>query len=165
MRRLAVRLALVAAAVCAGCGGGGGESDPENRGVQAFPDVLEIARAELGDTAPLHAATVSETQISFVNVQIGRTVRVIYNPDGVFTGSERVRVGLNPAATFSIADVPRDAPGRLLAAVQEREDGEVTAFAATLARGAGGTLVWRAQAQVDGAARTYQAALDGSLTG
>ena len=164
MRRYAARLALAAVALCAGCGGGG-SSDPQHRGVEAFPDVLEIARAELGETAALHAVTVSETQISFVNVQIGRTVRVIYNPDGVFTGGQPVRVGLNPAATFSIADVPRDAPATLLAAVQEREDGEVTAFAATLARGTSASLVWRAQAKVDGAARTYQADLNGALRG
>ncbi len=164
MARFAARLAFVVTVLCAGCGGGEA-SDPENPGVQAFPDVLEIARAELGETAPLHAVTVAEEQISFVNVQVGRTVRVIYNPDGVFAGSEPVRVGLNPATTFSIADVPHDAPSTLLAALQEREDGEITAFAATLARGAGGTLVWRAQAKVDGAGRTYQAELDGSLRG
>ena len=162
MTRLAARLALVLAVLCAGCGGGG-SSDPKHRGVEAFPDVLEIARAELGETAPLHAATVSETQISFVNVQIGRTVRVIYNADGVFTGSQPVRVGLNPAATFSIADVPNDAPATLLSAIQEREDGTVTAFAATLARGPGARLVWRAQAKVDDAPKTYEAELDGTL--
>ena len=162
MTRLAARLALVLAVLCAGCGGDEA-ADPQIRGVQAFPDVLEIARAELGDSAPLHAVTVSESQISFVNVQIGRTVRVIYNPDGVFTGSQPVRVGLNPAATFSIADIPHNAPATLLSAIQEREGGEVTAFAATLARDRGTKLVWRAQAKVDGAARTYQADLDGSL--
>ena len=163
MPRIAARLATIVLVLCAGCGGGGGDSDADHEGVEAFPDVLEIARAELGENANLHDVTITEKEISFVNVQLGRNVRVRYNTRAVFVATDRVRERLNPAATFSIATVPIDAPAKLLAAVQEREDGDVTGFSATLSRAAGGELAWRAKATVDGAAKQYEAAPDGTL--
>ena len=164
MTRTAARLAsIILLAACAGCGGGGNSSEPDHDGVEAFPDVLEIARTELGETAPLYAATVSEEQISFVNAKIGRPVRVKYDTAGVFTGNERVRIALNPRATYLISEIPADAPAKLLAAIRGREDGEVTDFAATLSRDTSGELLWRAQAKVGGATRTYRAELDGTL--
>jgi hypothetical protein len=162
--RIAARFAVVVLALsAAACGGGNGNSDAKHRGTEAFPDVLEIARAELGDTAALHEVSVSETSISFVNVQIGRTVRVKYNPAGVATGNTPVRSRLNPTAAFPISDVAADAPAKLLAAIQEREEGEVSGFAATLARDRRGALVWKAKATVGGASKTYEAELDGTL--
>jgi hypothetical protein len=154
---------VVLAFAVAGCGGGGGDSEPEHAGVAAFPDVLEIARAELGETAPLHDVTVSEKEISFVNVQFGRNVRVKYNTDAVFVGGEPVRERLNPALTFSIAEVPNDAPARLLAAIQEREDGDVAGFTASLRRDRRQQLKWRAKTRIDGEARQYVADLSGAL--
>jgi hypothetical protein len=164
--RIAARLAVVVLALAmAGCGGGGGngDSDPEHAGVAAFPDILEIARAELGDDAALHEVTVSETEITFVNAQFGRNVRVRYGTDAVFIGNAPVRKKLNPAAVFPIAGVPRDGPSKLLAAIREREGGDVEGFSATLARNAKGELLWNAKATVGGAPKTFEAALDGTL--
>jgi hypothetical protein len=162
--RIAARLAVILLLVSAGCGGGNGDSsDPEHAGVQAFPDILEIARAELGDNTTLHEVTVSEKEVSFVNVQIGRNVRVRYNTNVVFIANERVRKKLNPAATFSISTVLGDAPAKLLAAIQEREDGEVAGFTATLARDRRGALLWHAKATVDGTPREYEADAAGAL--
>lgn len=165
MSRIAARLAVITLVLLsAACGGGGnGDSDAEYPGVQAFPDVLEIARAELGDNATLHEATVTEKEIQFVNVQIGRNVRVRYNTKAVFIKNDRVRERLNPALTFSIADVPTDAPAKMLAGIQEREDGDVSNFSATLSRDKKGELAWRAKATVDGETKEYVAAPDGTL--
>jgi hypothetical protein len=162
--RIAARFAVITLVLLsAACGGGGGNSDAEHAGIDAFPDVLEIARAELGDNAVLHEVTVTEKEIQFVNVQIGRNVRVRYNTKAVFVANDRVRERLNPASTFSIAEVPLDAPARLLAAIQEREDGDVAGFSATLGRDDKGQLAWRAKATVDDAAKEYVAAPDGTL--
>jgi hypothetical protein len=147
----------------AACGGGGGDSEAGHAGVEAFPDVLEIARAELGDTAPLLEITVGEKEISFINAQLGRIVRVKYDTKAVFTGSEPVRRPLNPAATFSIAGVPHDAPAKLLAAIEEREDGDVAGFTATLSPNRRGPPTWRAKATVDGESQTYDADISGAL--
>jgi hypothetical protein len=164
MSRLAPRLAVVVLALTvAACGGGNGEPETQHAGVEAFPDVLEIARAELGDTAPLLEITVAEKQISFVNAQLGRIVRVTYDTEAVFTGSAPVRRRLNPAETFSIAGVPHDAPARLLAAIQERENTDVAGFTATLAPSRGGPPAWRAKATVDGQSKTYAADISGAL--
>jgi hypothetical protein len=162
--RIAARFAVITLVLLsAACGGGGSNSDAEHAGVDAFPDVLEIARAELGDNAVLHEVTVTEKEIQFVNVQIGRNVRVRYNTKAVFVANDRVRERLNAASTFSIAEVPIDAPANLLAAIQEREDGGVEGFSATLRRDKKGQLAWRAKATVDGAAKQYVAAPDGTL--
>jgi hypothetical protein len=164
VRRIVAWLAVVVLAfAAAACGGGSGDSEPEHAGVEAFPDVIEIARAELGETAPLHEITVSERVISFVNVQFGRIVRVNYNTNAVFTGSLPVRKPVNPASTFSIADVPNDAPARLLAAIQERENGDVAGYAATLSFDRRGELAWRAKATVDGKPKKYVADVSGAL--
>jgi hypothetical protein len=164
--RIAARLAVIVLMLCAGCGGGDGDaSDSKHPGVQAFPDVLEIARAELGENAALYEVTVSEGAISFVHVQFGRNVRVVYNTHAVFVGNERVRKKLNPAATFQISNVPIDAPAKLLAAIHDREQGEVAGLTATLARDSRGALVWRAKATVDGAPKAYDADANGTLRG
>jgi hypothetical protein len=163
--RIAARLAVIVLLLCAGCGGGDGGSDAKHAGVDAFPDVVEIARAELGDDAALHEVTVSDAEISFVHAQFGRNVRIKYNSRAVFTGNEPVRKKLNPAATFLIAAVPGDAPATLLAAIQEREDGDVSGFSATLARDRRGTLVWRAKAMVGARAKQYEADASGALRG
>jgi hypothetical protein len=163
--RIAARLATIVLLLCAGCGGGGGSSDPAHEGVDAFPDVLEIARAELGDDVALYEVTLSEGEIAFVHAQLGRNVRVKYNDRAVFTGNEPVRKRLHPRGIFQISAVPADAPAKLLAAIQERESGDVTAFGATLARDRSGTLVWKATATVNGAAKRWEAELDGSLRG
>jgi hypothetical protein len=166
VKRIAARLAVIVLFLGAGCGGGGGDSsDVKHRGVEAFPDVVEIARAELGEDAALAEATVSETAISFVHVQLGRNVRVVYNTNVVFVGNERVRKKLNPAATFPISSVASDAPARLLAAIQAREGKDVTGFTATLARNSSGALAWRAKAAVEGSPKTYDADADGTLRG
>jgi hypothetical protein len=161
--RIAARLLPILLVLCAGCGGGGGDSDAAHAGVEAFPDVLEIARAELGDDAALHEVAVSESRISFVHARFGRNVRVVYNDNAVFVGNQRVRKRLNPAGVFPITDVPASAPAKLLAAIQEREGGDVTGFEATLMRERDGTLVWRASASVGGAEKRYEGELDGSL--
>jgi hypothetical protein len=163
--RIAARLAVMTLLLLsAGCGGGGdGNSDADHAGIEAFPDVLEIARAELGENTNLHDVTVTEKEISFVNVQLGRNVRVRYNTSAVFVANDRVRERLNPASTFSIATVSPDAPAKLLAAIQEREDGDVAGFSATLSRDERGELAWRAKATVDGEAKEYEAAPDGTL--
>jgi hypothetical protein len=163
--RIAAGLAVIVLALGAGCGGGDGGSDATHAGVDAFPDVVEIARAELGDDAALHAVAFSESRISFVHAQFGRNVRVIYNTHAVFVGNQPVRERLNPARVFPISDVPVDAPAKLLAAVQDRETGDVADLQATLTRERDGMLVWKARATVDGAAKQYKAALDGSLRG
>jgi hypothetical protein len=163
--RIAARLALVLLALCAGCGGGNGESEPDHRGVEAFPDVLEIARAELGETAPLVEVRVTETEVSFVHFQIGHITRVKYNPAGVFTGNDRVTMPLNFAASFAISQVPADAPQKLLSAIREREAGELAGLTATLARDKGRVLVWRVSATVGGAPKEYEADLNGTLRG
>jgi hypothetical protein len=163
--RIAARLLPILLVLCAGCGGGGDDSDATHAGVEAFPDVLEIARAELGEDAALHEVAVSESRISFVHAQFGRNVRVIYNERAVFVNNQPVRKRLDPAGVFRIADVPADAPAKLLAAIQEREGGDVTAFEATLMRGRDGTLVWKASAKAGGVAKRYEAGLDGSLRG
>ena len=167
MPRIAARLAVVVLALAvSACGGdGNGSDEAEHRGIQAFPDVLEIARAELGDGAVLSEVSVSETRIALVNVEFGRTTRVTYNAEGVFVGNARARPPRNAAQTFQISDVPADAPANLLAAVQEREDGTVSGFEARLARDRRGELVWNAKASVDGSPKEYEAALDGSLRG
>jgi hypothetical protein len=108
---------------------------------------------------------VSETAISFVHVQFGRNVRVVYDTNVVFVGNERVRKKLKPAAAFRISEVPAEAPAKLLAAVQRREQKDVTSFTATLARDSSGSLGWRAKATVGGAPKTYEAAADGTLRG
>ena len=166
MPRIAARLAVVVLALAAAaCGGGGNGSEAEHGGTEAFPDVLEIARAELGDDAVLHEVRVAETGISFVNVQFGRTTRVTYDADGVFVGNARAPSPRSAAETFPISDVPAGAPAKLLAAVQEREGGTVSGFEARLARDRRGALVWKAKATVDGAPKEYEAALDGTLRG
>jgi hypothetical protein len=161
--RIAARLLPILLVVFAGCGGGGGDSDAAHPGVEAFPDVLEIARAELGEDAALHEVAVSESRISFVHARFGRNVRVIYNENAVFITNQPVRERLNPALVFPISDVPADAPAKLLAAIQERAGGDVTGFEATLMRERDGALVWKASAKVGGAAKRYEAELDGSL--
>ena len=164
MPRIAARLAVIVLLVlCAGCGGGNGSSDADHSGVDAFPDVLEIARAELGEDAALHEVAVAPSAISFVHAQLGRNVRVIYNTHAVFVGNEPVRERLHPAGLFAISEVSADAPAKLLAAIQQREDGEVTGFRATLARDKSRTLVWKAQATVAGATKQYVGARDGTL--
>ena len=164
MPPIAARLAVITLLLLsAACGGGGGNSDADHAGVDAFPDVLEIARAELGDNAVLHDVTVTEKEISFVNVQLGRNVRVRYNTHAVFVANDRVRERLNPASTFSIATVPVDAPKKLLTAIQEREDGDVSGFSATLSRDKRGELAWRAKGTVNGETKEYVAAPDGTL--
>ena len=163
MLRLAARLASIVLLLAAGCGGGNGNSDEDHAGVKAFPDVLEIARAELGDNATLHDVTVTEKEVSFVNVQLGRNVRVRYNTRVVFIANERVRERLNPRLTFSIAEVPIDGPAKLLAAIQEREDGDVKDFSASLRRDQHRRLGWRATATVDGEVKHYEATADGAL--
>jgi hypothetical protein len=160
--RIAAPLAVLVLAL-AGCGGGGGDSEAEHPGVEAFPDVLEIARAELGEDAALHEVEVGESRIAFVNAKFGRNVRVIYNDRAVFVANEPVRKALNPAGIFRISEVPADAPAKLLAAIEERERGDVTGFEATLMRDPSGTLVWKAGATADGARKQYTAALDGTL--
>jgi hypothetical protein len=162
--RIAARLAVITLVfLSAACGGGNGNSDAEHEGVEAFPDILEIARAELGENAALHEVTITEKEIQFVNVQLGRNVRVRYNTSAVFVANDRVRERLDPASTFSITTVPLDAPAKLLAAIQEREDGDVSGFSATLSRDKKGELAWRAKATVDGATKEYMAAPDGTL--
>lgn len=163
MSRIAARLAVITLVLLsAACGGGNGDSDAEHAGVKAFPDVLEIARAELGENANLHEVTVTEKEIQFVNVQLGRNVRVRYNTHAVFVANDRVRERLNPRSTFSISTVSIDAPAKLLAAIQEREDGDVAGFSATLSDKRG-DLAWRAKATVDGETKEYVAAPDGTL--
>jgi hypothetical protein len=156
------RLAAIVLLFSAGCGGGNGDSDAEHAGVKAFPDVLEIARAELGDNANLHEVTVSEKEISFVNVQVGRNVRVRYNTNVVFIANERVRERLNPASIFLISSVSPEGPAKLLAAIQEREESDVTGFSATL-KDRRGELAWRAKATVNGAPKEYVGDLSGAL--
>ena len=164
MSRIAARLAVITLVLLsAACGGGNGNSDAEHKGVKAFPDVLEIARTEIGETATLHEVTVTEKEIQFVNVQIGRNVRVRYDTRAVFIKNDRVPERLNPALSFSIAIVPADAPAKLLAAIQEREDGDVTDFSATLTRDERRVLAWHAKATVGGAVKKYVAAPDGTL--
>ena len=165
MTRIAVRLLSILLVLGAGCGGGGGDSNATHAGVDAFPDVLEIARAELGDNAPLHEVAVSESRISFLHAQFGRNVRVIYNDNAVFVANQPVRKRLDPTRVFPITDVPADAPAKLLAAIQEREGGDVTDFETTLGRGRDGRHVWKATAKVGGSAKRYEAELDGSLRG
>ena len=166
MLRTVARLALlVLALVCAGCGGGGGGEHADHSGSEAFPDVLEIARAELGDDAVLVSVRVSETAISFSRVQFGRTTRVTYNAAGVFTGNARVPNPRSSTQTFRMAEIVAGAPAKLLAAIQEGASGTVTGFEATLARDRRGALMWHAKANVDGAAKEYEAAADGTLTG
>ena len=167
MPRIAARLAVVVLALAtSACGGGGdGDSDASHAGVDAFPDVVEIARAELGDDAALHEVTVSRTAISFVHAQFGRNVRVTYDTHVVFVGNAPVRKKLNPARIFPISEVATGAPAKLLAAIQEREGGEVTRFTATLARNGSGALTWTAHASVDGVRKEYEAAADGTLRG
>jgi hypothetical protein len=161
--RIAARLAVIVLALGAGCGGGGGGSEAEHPGVEAFSDVLEIARAELGEDATLHMVTVSESEIAFVHVQFGRTTRVKYNTHAVFTGNDRAPSPRSPQQLFRMSDVQAAAPTKLLEAIQEREGGEVTGFSATLARDPRGALVWRAKATVGGEAKEYAADADGTL--
>ena len=162
MTRIAARLAVIVLLVlCAGCGGG--DADATHAGVEAFPDVLEIARAELGEDAALHEVAVAESRISFVHARFGRNVRVTYNDNAVFVSNQPVRKHLDPAQVFRIADVPADAPAKLLAAIQERENSDVTGFEATLMRARDGTLVWNAKATAGGSAKRYEAELDGTL--
>jgi hypothetical protein len=162
--RIAARLATIVLFLCAGCGGGGGNgSDAEHEGVDAFPDVVEIARAELGDDAALHEVTVSESEISFVHAQFGRNVLIKYDTNVVFIGNEPVRKRLDPAGIFQISAVPGDAPAKLLAAIQEREQGEVTDFTATFARDRQGALAWHAKATVNGTPKDYDADASGTL--
>lgn len=127
--------------------------------------MLEIARAELGDDAAVLAVTFSESTISFDHVQFGRNTRITYNPQGVFTGSKRLKQPAHPSAAFSIAEVPTGAPQRLLAAIQERDGDGIDSLTGTLARDSKGVLVWRASAIVDGSKRDYTASPDGTLSG
>ena len=165
--RLPARLAVIGLFLVlgAGCGGGSDRSDAAHPGVEAFPDVLEIARAELGEDAFLSEVAVTENTISFVHVQFGRNVRVVYNSHAVFVGNERVRKRVSSAAAFPISDVPLDAPRKLLAAIQQREEGDVSEFGATLLRDRTGALRWDASATVEGVKKRYKAALDGTLRG
>jgi hypothetical protein len=165
--RIAARLAvIVLALVAAGCGGGsGGGSDTAHAGVDAFPDVLEIARAELEEDAVLAEAAVSENAISFDHVRFGRIVRVVYNTHAVFVGNQPVRKRLKPAATFQISEIPDDAPAKLLESIQKREQGDVSAFGATLARNKQCVLTWDARATVNGQRKSYQADVSGALRG
>jgi hypothetical protein len=168
VHRIAARLAVfVLALVAAGCGsgGGGGGSDAAHAGVDAFPDVLEIARAELGEDAVLSEVAVAENAISFDHVRFGSIVRVVYNTHAVFVGNERVRKKPNPAATFPISDVSADAPAKLLGEIQEREEGSVSDFGVTLERSKSGDLTWNAKATVNGARKSYEGNPDGTLRG
>jgi hypothetical protein len=160
--RIPARLALVLLLLCTGCGGGGG-STTRHEAVEAFPDVLEVARAELGEDASLLEVTFSPSAISFVHVQFGRVTRISYDPDAVFTGSTRLRTPRNLRATFPISSVPADAPKRLLAAIREREGEDVRGLSGRLARDKRGALVWLAQATVGSEQREYTAAPDGAL--
>jgi hypothetical protein len=161
--RIAARLAVVVLAFSTGCGGGGGDSDTAHDGVDAFPDVVEIARAELGEDAALHSVTVSESEIAFVHVQFGRTTRVKYDSHAVFTGNERAASPRSSAELFPMSDVQADAPAKLLQAIQAREGGDVAGFTATLARDARGALLWRVKATVGGGAKEYDGDADGTL--
>jgi hypothetical protein len=164
--RIAARLAVfVLALVAAGCGGGGDGSDAGHAGVDVFPDVLEIARAELGEDAVLSEVAVSENALSFDHVRFGRIVRVVYNTHAVFVGNQPVRKPLKPAETFQISEIPDDAPAKLLEAIQKREEGDVSEFGATLARNKQGVLTWDARATVDGQRKSYQADVSGALRG
>jgi hypothetical protein len=160
--RIAARLLPILLVLCAGCGGGG-DADATHAGVEAFPDVLEIARAELGEDAALHEVAVAESRISFVQARFGRNTRVTYNTNAVFVGNQPVRKRLDPARVFGISNVPTDAPAKLLAGIQERENGDVTGFEATLMRARDGTLVWNAKATAGGSAKRYEADVDGTL--
>jgi hypothetical protein len=163
VRTIVAWVAVVALAlVSAGCGGGGG-SDAAHAGVEAFPDVLELARAELGEDAVLSEVSVAENAVSFVHVQFGRNVRVVYNTHAVFVGNERVREKVKPASTFPISEVPDDAPAKLLGEIQEREKGAVLDFGATLRRDKRGVLTWSAKATVDGERKSYEADVSGAL--
>jgi hypothetical protein len=162
----ALALLLCALAV-AGCGGGGGDdgSDATAAAVDAFPDVLEVARSELPENAPLLAVIVRPREIAFVHVEFGRTTEIRYDLDAVFIANRRITKPVQVTKLFSIQSVPHDAPSRMLAAIDEREEGEVEAFEATLEQQQPGQLSWRAQATVDGTRKRYRAALDGTLRG
>jgi hypothetical protein len=156
---------LLCALVLAGCGGGGnGDSDVSSEAVEAFPDVLEIARSELPESAPLLSVSVYPDSISFVHVELGRTTEIRYDLNAVFIGNRRIGKPSKIAKLFPIELVPADAPARMLSAIDKREDGDVEAFEATLQQDGPGKLSWRAKATVDGRPKRYRAALDGTLT-
>lgn len=159
---------LLCALALAGCGGGTGDGDGDgdsqaNAAVDAFPDVLEVARSELPESAPLLSVSVRPRQIVFVNVEFGRSTEIHYDLEGVYVSDRRSRKPVAIAKLFPIEVVPGDAPRRILAAVEEREDGDVEAFEATLEQPKPGKLSWRAKATVDGSPKQYSAALDGTL--
>jgi hypothetical protein len=155
---------LLCVLAVAGCGGGNGDSDGGVPAVEAFPDVLEIARSELPENAPLLAVSLRPDRIDFVHVEFGRSTEIRYDLGGVFIGNRRITKPVRLERLFSIEAVPAEAPARILASIQEREDGEVEAFEATLAQSAPGKLVWRVKATVDGSPKRYRAAFDGSAT-
>jgi hypothetical protein len=160
---LALTLVVALATLAAGCGGGG--SQTKHDGVEAFPDVLEIARSELEEDAVLHAVIVEENAISFIHVQFGRTTRITYNPEGTFTGSKRLSNPHSLRLTFPISEVDPNAPQRILAAVRENEGEDVKAFTATLAVATRGGLVWRVTATIGDSKHEYTASPDGTLMG
>ncbi len=161
----AVVLLLCALAV-AGCGGGGnGDSDGTSAVVEAFPDVLEVARSELPENAPILSVALRPEYIAFVSVEFGRSTEIRYDLQAVFVGNKRSTKPVKLAKLFSVELVPADAPARLLSAIEEREDGDVEAFEATLEQNEPGQLFWRAKATVDGSPKQYRAALDGTLRG
>jgi hypothetical protein len=155
-------LAFVLTLSCAACGG---NPEAKPKGVEAFPDVLEIARSELGEDAVLRTITVDENAISFVHVQFGRTTRITYDAQGVFTGSKRLPNPPNLRAIFPISEVAADAPERLLTEVRKKDGNAVKDFTATLGVNARGALAWHAKAVVDGTNHDYTASADGTLRG
>lgn len=167
MPATALRLVFLVALVllCAGCGGGGnGDSTVDTEdGVAAFPDVLEIARAEFPDNAPMLDVRVSEDTISILHVQFGRSTRFSYNPKGIFTGRKRSTKPVDPSRTFSIGEVPANAPARIRTAIEAREGSDALGFSATLARRKDGSLTWDVRATVDGEAKKYSATRVGTL--
>jgi hypothetical protein len=166
---LVARLAaVVLALVCAGCGSGGGDGNGNHSahgGVKAFPDALEVARAELGDDTTLVAIEVTPKTVSFTRIQFGRTRKLTYNSQVVFTGAKDAKPPKSPAEIFTIDVVSADAPARLIEAIEEREGGAVEGFTATLRQPAPGKLGWRVKATVEGVEHEYTAAPDGTLQG
>ena len=165
MPPIAARLAVVVLAlVVVGCGGGGDrDSDGTSAAVEAFPDVLEVARSELPENAPLLSVTLRPDEIAFIHVELGRSTEIRYDLSAVFVGNRRISKPVKLASLFPVEAVPADAPARLLAAIRNREGGTVAGFEARLARDKHSALVWKAKATVDGAPQQYEATLDGTL--
>ena len=165
MAPLAARLAAFAAVLLvAGCGGGKSDGDSNvHAGVKAFPDALEIARAELGEEAALLEVEVTRNTVSFTRIQFGRAVKLTYDSHVVFTGAAKAKPPKSRAQIFSIEIVRADAPARLVEAIEKREGGDVERFTARLRQKTAGKLAWEVAATVGGSEHMYTASPDGTL--